>query len=152
MNNCNFVGRLTKDPEPTSLSTGKACCKFTIAVDKGYKDAQGNRQADFIPCIAWEKTATLVTQYFKRGSLIGVTGRLDTKSYEDNQGNKRTSYNIVVNNIDFIGGKAETKTEEQAPKEENTAPNSEAMDDKSTNEPNYELPDGGETDGLPFDV
>lgn len=105
MNNCNFIGRLTKDPEPKATSNGKTFCNFSIAVDRGYKDSQGNRIADFIPCTAWDPTASLITKYFKKGNLIGINGRMESNSYDDN-GTKRTSYFILVNNIDFIQGKS----------------------------------------------
>ena len=113
MNNCNFIGRLTKDPETKSTSSDKMLCNFSIAVDRGYKDSQGNRLADFIPCTAWGKTAELIADYFKKGSLIGIQGRLESRSYEDNQGNKKTAYAIIVNNIDFISSKSESKSPAQ---------------------------------------
>lgn len=139
MNNCNFIGRLTKDPEAKNTENGKVYCNFSIAVDKGYKDSQGNRQADFIPCVAWENTAKLITQYFKKGNLIGISGRLESRSYEDN-GSKRTAYSILVNNIDFI----QSKTEAQETKAEETTP---------TPPPEQiSLNDNIEEEGLPFDI
>ena len=66
MNNCNFVGRLTKDPEAKSTASGKGVVNFSIAVDR-YKDAQGNKVTDFIPCTAWDPTASLISRYFKKG-------------------------------------------------------------------------------------
>lgn len=110
MNNCSFVGRITKEPELKSTSNGKNFCNFSIAVDRGYKDSQGNRIADFIPCLAWDPTASLITKYFTKGSLIGISGRMESRSYEDN-GTKRTNYSILVNNIDFIQGKGGNKSE-----------------------------------------
>ena len=116
MNNCNFVGRLTKEPELKATSSGKSVCNFSIAVDRGYKDSQGNRVADFIPCVAWDPIASLIVNNFSKGNNIGVTGRLESRSYEDIDGNKRTIYSILVNNIDFIqGNKAPSKSEAQEP-------------------------------------
>lgn len=114
MNNCNFIGRLTKDPEAKATSNGKTFCNFSIAVDRGYKDSQGKRIADFIPCIAWDPTASLITKYFKKGNLIGINGRMESNSYDDN-GTKRTNYSILVNNIDFIQGKSESKSSIEEP-------------------------------------
>jgi single-strand DNA-binding protein len=116
MNNCNFIGRLTKDPELKYVGgDNKSLCNFTLAVDKPVKDAQGNKQADFVPCTAWGKTAELLSQYFNKGSQIGITGRFESRSYEDESGNKKTSYSILVNNIDFVGGKSERKPQAPAP-------------------------------------
>lgn len=106
MNNCNFIGRLTKDPELKNTSNGKALCNFSIVVDRGYKDSQGNKVVDFIPCTAWDGKAKLISMYFKKGNLIGIQGRMESRSYDDN-GTKRTAYNILVNDIDFIQGKVE---------------------------------------------
>ena len=147
MNSCNFVGRLTKDPEVKTSSNGKSFCNFSIAVDKGYKDSQGNRQADFIPCMAWDKTADLIFKYFKKGNLIGVSGRMESRTYEDN-GNKRTAYSIVVNNIDFIGGKSEVK-EDNKPQEETKE---EANPQMELNIPIDESIYEDSEEGLPFDI
>lgn len=118
MNSCNFVGRLTKEPEGKTTANGKVFCNFSIAVDR-YKDSQGNRVVDFIPCTAWESTANLVTKYFHKGDLIGLSGRFESRQYEDN-GVKKTAYSILVMAIDFIQGKAENKADAQpqAPKVE----------------------------------
>ena len=103
MNNCVFTGRLTKDPEIKTTQNGKKYINFSIAVDRKTKDSNGQRQADFIPCIAWNKTAEIIAQYFVKGSPIGVTGSLQVRSY-DKDGEKRFAYEILVNEIDFIGG------------------------------------------------
>lgn len=108
MNNCNFIGRLTKDPEAKRAASGKAYCNFSIAIDRGYKDSQGNKITDFIPCVAWDNTANLITQYFTKGNLIGINGRMESRSYDD-KGTKRTTYSILVISIDFIQGKSESK-------------------------------------------
>ena len=103
MNNCVFTGRLTKDPEIKTTQNGKKYINFSIAVDRKTKDSNGQRQADFIPCIAWNKTAEIIAQYFVKGSPIGVIGSLQVRSY-DKDGEKRFAYEILVNEIDFIGG------------------------------------------------
>lgn len=103
MNNCIFTGRLTKDPEIKTTQSGKKYINFTIAVDRKVKDSNGQRQADFIPCIAWNKTAEIIAQYFVKGSPIGVIGSLQVRAY-DKDGEKRFAYEILVNEIDFIGG------------------------------------------------
>ena len=103
MNNCIFTGRLTKDPEIKTTQSGKKYINFSIAVDRKTKDSNGQRQADFIPCIAWNKTAEIIAQYFVKGSPIGVIGSLQVRAY-DKDGEKRFAYEILVNEIDFIGG------------------------------------------------
>lgn len=140
MNNFNGIGRLTKDPEASVTANQKVFCSFSIAVDRGYKGSDGNRVIDFIPCIAWDPTATLITKYFHKGDLIGVSGRLEISSWED-RGEKRTRASVLVNNIDFIQGKKETKPEPTPP-----TPLEEAAKD-------YELPyDNQEDEEPPFEV
>ena len=115
MNNCNFIGRLTADPEIKALSSGKSLANFTIAVDREYKDGSGNKITDFIPCIAFDPTASLLAKYFNKGNLIGVSGRFESRSYADSNGNKKIFYSIMVNHIDFIQGKSESKPQAPAP-------------------------------------
>ena len=137
MNNCNFIGRLTADPEIKALSSDKSLANFTIAVDREYKDGSGNKITDFIPCIAFDPTASLLAKYFHKGNLIGVTGRFESRSYEDSNGNKKVFYSIMVNHIDFIQGKSESKPQEAAP----VAPRKQI-------EPAEDIDDG--YNGLPF--
>ena len=140
MNNCNFIGRLTKDPEGKTTANGKTFCNFSIAIDRGFKDAQGNRYVDYIPCSAWEATSNLVTKYFHKGDLIGVTGRLESRNYEDN-GVKKTSYSVLVNNIDFIQSKKEDKAEAPAPTPAPEAPTNQlAYEDLSSEDDEEEAP------------
>ena len=125
MNNCIFTGRLTKDPEIKTTQSGKKYINFTIAVDRKVKDANGQRQADFIPCVAWNKTAEIISQYFTKGSPIGVTGSLQVRTY-DKDGEKKFIYEILVNEFDFIGGSKSsadpetTQVTQAAPAEETT--------------------------------
>lgn len=97
MNYVGLMGRLTKDPELKQTSQGKSYCRFSIAVRKEFvKDG-----VDFINCIAWEKTADLISNYFKKGDRILLQGRINTGTYEVN-GEKRTSFDIVVSQIEFL--------------------------------------------------
>lgn len=115
MNNCNFTGRITKDLTLESTSGGKNFVRFTLAVSRG-KVKEGAQAADFIPCIAWNKAAEIITQYMRKGSLIEVSGRLTSRSYETQSGDKRTAYEIAVDNFGFLESrKAEQK--EQTPPE-----------------------------------
>lgn len=140
MNNCNFIGRLTKDPEAKTTANQKTLCNFTIAVDREHKDTNGNKITDFIPCIAWSPTAEIVFKYFHKGNLIGVNGRFESRSGEDTNGNKRTYYSISVNHIDFIQGKSESKPQAVAPE----------YDPRDVQEVDESIDSGNEYNDLPF--
>lgn len=101
-------GRLAADPEMRQTTTGKRVCTFRIACDRGRKDANGNSQTDWISCTAWDKTAEFVCKYFQKGSMIAVDGRLQSRSYQDKNGQNRTAVEIVANNVNFCGSKEST--------------------------------------------
>lgn len=125
MNNVNIIGRLTKDPELKYTRSETAYTRFCVAVD-GMKDSDGNTTADFIDIIAWKKSAELVTKYFRKGSRIGINGRLHTTSFETENGEKRKFTEVVVNSIDFLDPKkADSDTgssNEPEPEPEREAP------------------------------
>ena len=81
MNHFVGIGRLTRDPEVRYTQSGKACARFTLAIDRR-KSSDGNSQADFISCVAWEKTAEVISQYTGKGRKIAVDGRIQTRSYD----------------------------------------------------------------------
>ena len=101
LNTIILQGRLTRDCEVRYTGNGKAVASFTLAVDRAGKDGG----ADFIPCVAWEKTAKFLEQYFHKGDLCLVNGRMQSRDYEDKNGNKRTAYEVVVREVNFCGGK-----------------------------------------------
>lgn len=100
-------GRLTKDCELRYTKADKAVASFTIAVDKGGRDAG----AIFVNCTAWEKTGEFIDRYFKKGDMILVQGKLDSRNYEDKNGVKRTAWEVVVNTVNFCGGKSNNENE-----------------------------------------
>ena len=102
MNYVSLLGRLTRDPEVTYTQSGKAFTRFSIAVSRGTSNRD---EVDFINCVAWEKRAETISQYFKKGSRILVQGRISTGSYEKN-GETRYTTDVVVNNFDFIETRA----------------------------------------------
>lgn len=106
-------GRLAADPEMRQTTTGKRVCTFRIACDRGRKDANGNSQTDWIPCTAWEKTAEFIYKYFQKGSMIAVDGRLQSRQYQDKNGQNRIAVEIVANNVNFCGSKESTSTAPQ---------------------------------------
>lgn len=104
LNVISVIGRFVSDPELKSTNTGKAVTSFTIANDQG-KD----RPANFIDCVAWEKSAELITKYFHKGDLIGITGKLTTRTYDTDNG-KRKATEVVVNDVTFCTNKSESTT------------------------------------------
>lgn len=99
MNHVILTGRLTKDPEIRYTDSKKAVCSFTLAVDDG-RDSEGKKKAQFIPCVAWGKTAELIDQYFTKGKPLTVTGRITVRTYEKN-GEKRYITEVVASGIEF---------------------------------------------------
>ena len=113
MNNWNGIGRLTKDSEMTFLAgSGTAVCKFTLAVDRDFKNKNGVKEADFINCSMFGKSAEVLSPYLVKGKLVGVTGEIRTGSYEAKDGSKRYTTEIVVGKTKFLD-----KKEGQAPRE-----------------------------------
>ena len=106
-----IMGRLARDPELRQTTTGKNVASFRIACDRGRRDANGQSQADWLDVVAWDRTAEFVCKYFQKGSLIAIDGRLQSRSYQDKNGNNRTAIEIVANNVNFA-----------APKSANAAP------------------------------
>lgn len=100
-----LMGRICADPEQRVTPSGVATCTFNIAVDRSFCKAGEERKADFITIVAWRQTAEFVCKYFHKGSLIAVDGALQSRNYEDKNGNKRTAYEVVANNINFTGEK-----------------------------------------------
>ena len=104
-----LMGRLTAEPELKHTPNGGAACKFRIAVERSFARAGEEHKADFIDIVTWRKTAEFVCKYFGKGSLIAVNGSLQTRNYEDKNGNRRTAYEVVADNVHFAGEKTENK-------------------------------------------
>lgn len=101
MNKVILIGRLTKDPEVKNTANGIAVAKFTLAVDRRFKDANGQRQTDFISCLAWRQTATFISSYFHKGSKIAITGSIQARNYDDKDGKKVYVTEVVVDEAEF---------------------------------------------------
>lgn len=110
MNKVVIAGNLTKDPEKRTTQQGTSVTSFTVAVRRRFKNQGGNYDADFINCVAWRGTADFVAQYFSKGSRIGVVGSIQTRSYEDNSGNKRYITEVIADEVEFEGGKQQDRT------------------------------------------
>lgn len=114
MNRVVLVGRLTKDLELTKTQTDKSVVKFTLAVDK-FGDG-----ADFINCVAWNKSAEFLSQYAKKGNMVGVDGRISTRSYDDKDGRKVYVTEVVAEQVNLLESrKVESVSKEEVPSKEN---------------------------------
>jgi single-strand DNA-binding protein len=102
MNRVLLVGRLTKDPELRYTPSGVAVATFTLAVNRTFTNQQGEREADFINCVVWRKPAENVANYLKKGSLAGVDGRLQTRSYEGQDGKRVYVTEVVADSVQFL--------------------------------------------------
>ena len=106
MNKVVLIGRLTRDPELRYTSgSNAAVCNFTIAVDRGFTGQSGEREADFIPRVVWNKQAENVKNYLSKGSQVAVEGRMQVRNYDDQNGQKRYVTEVIANNVEFLGSK-----------------------------------------------
>ncbi len=99
-----LTGRLTADPELKTTANGISVVSFSIAVDRRYRSGE-ERQTDFINIVAWRSSAEFISKYFKKGSLIGIEGSIQTRRYQDKNGNNRTAFEVVANNVQFVESK-----------------------------------------------
>ncbi|MBK0348376.1 single-stranded DNA-binding protein [Aerococcaceae bacterium zg-ZJ1578] len=113
MNNVQLIGRLTRDVELRHTSSGTAVGTFTLAVNRNFQNQQGEREADFINCVIWRKQAETLAQYTRKGAQIAVDGRIQTRNYENQQGQKVYVTEIVVNNFYFIETRAQSEQRSQ---------------------------------------
>ncbi len=104
-----LTGRLTADPELKTTTNGIPVTTFSIAVNRNYRAGE-EQQTDFINIVAWRQRAEFITKYFKKGSLIGIEGSIQTRRYQDKNGNNRTIFEVVVNNAQFVESKRDGAT------------------------------------------
>lgn len=105
INNLTLVGRLTKDPDLKYTGNGTAVATFTLAVNRNFTNQSGEREADFINCVIWRKSAETLANYAKKGVLIGVTGRIQTRSYDNQQGQKVYVTEVIADNFQMLESK-----------------------------------------------
>ena len=105
MNNVNLVGRLTKAPELKQTASNTNVLTGTLAVNRTFKNQNGEREADFINIVAWRQTAEIIAQYCGTGSQIGITGRIQTRNYENQQGQRVYVTEVVAEHVDLLDGK-----------------------------------------------
>lgn len=144
LNKIILMGRLVADPELKATTGGLSVAGFRMAVDRNYQPKEGEKQADFIPCVAWRQTAEFIAKYFGKGRMIAVEGSLQSRNYEDKDGHKRTAYEVLVDHAYF----ADSKPQE----ERQTAPA--ASSQQAASPPQLQIPDAADPysdDGdLPF--
>lgn len=142
MNKAILMGRLTKEPELKSTQNGISRCSFTLAVDRRFKNADGERETDFINCTAWRGTAEFITNYFRKGQRIAIVGSIQVRSYETDAGERRYITEVVAEEAYFADGYQESKN---------------STNNSNTNNPNPFVSDeewaeyNDDTD-LPFDL
>lgn len=118
LNHVTIMGRLTRDPELRHTQSGTAVTSFTLAVDRDFKDKNsGETATDWISCTAWKGTAEFVSRYFQKGRMAVVDGRLQTRSYQDRDGNKRTAVEVVADHV-YFGDSKKKESEGNAPEDE----------------------------------
>ena len=105
MNKCIFIGNLTRDPEYQTTGAGVSLCRFSIAVNRAYSNASGERETDFINIVTWRGLAENCSKYLTKGSKVCVVGSLQNRTYEDKDGNKRYATDIVAEDVEFISSR-----------------------------------------------
>ena len=141
MNKVFLIGRLTRDPELRYTGNNTAVASFSIAVNRSFTNQQGEREADFINIVVWRKQAENVKNYLQQGSQVAIDGRIQTRSYEDNNGQKRYVTEVVADNVEFLGSKNSSNNSSNGSNNEEPTP----YDFGDTKEPK-----GTDVDSNPF--
>ncbi|MGC6769084.1 single-stranded DNA-binding protein [Enterococcus sp. LJL128] len=121
INNVVLVGRLTKDPDLRYTSSGSAVATFTLAVNRNFTNQNGTREADFINCVIWRKPAETMANYARKGTLLGVVGRIQTRSYDNQQGQRVYVTEVVCDNFQLLESRSAS---EQRQTQDNSSFNS----------------------------
>ena len=114
MNKVFLIGNLTRDPEARETPSGVTMCRFAIAVQRPYSSQDGERQTDFFECTAWRGLGETIARYTKKGNKVAVSGSIQLRNYEDNQGVKRTAVDIIVQDCEFLTPKSNGEFDEVA--------------------------------------
>lgn len=156
INRTVLVGRLTRDPELKYTTSGRAVASFNIAVNRQFTNSQGEREADFINCVIWNKTAENFCNFTRKGSLVGIDGRIQTRSYENQQGTRIYVTEVVAENFSLLESKNSNQNEqfEQNRPQNNgqnyqNKQNGQSSPSRNPNDPFNSMPDIKDDD-LPF--
>lgn len=115
MNKVFLIGNLTRDPELTETASGVKICRFAIAVNRNYSGPDGERKTDFFNCTAWRGLGETVARYAHKGEKVAVSGSIETRNYEDGEGNKRFGVDIVLNGVEFLTPKTSAAEGDKQP-------------------------------------
>lgn len=115
INNVVLVGRLTRDPDLRYTSNGSAVATFNLAVNRNFTNASGEREADFVNCVIWRKPAETLANYAKKGTLLGVVGRIQTRNYENQQGQRVYVTEVVCDNFQLLESRNVSEQRQQTP-------------------------------------
>ena len=149
INRTILVGRLTKDPEVRYTSSNIAYARFTLAVNRTFAGPSGEREADFIQCITWRKQAENLARFVRKGSLLGVEGRIQTGSYDDKDGVRKYTTDVVCDSVQFLEPKNQDQQQESnyVPRERNNNNTyQERQPERKQNTPSIDVSE----DDLPF--
>ena len=144
MNKVFLIGRLTRDPELRYTGNNTAVATFSLAVNRNFSNQQGEREADFINIVVWRKQAENVKNYLSQGSQAAVEGRIQTRSYDDNNGQRRYVTEVVADNVEFLGSKNSSNTSN------NTNSSSSSKEPTPYDFDKAESPKGTDVDSNPF--
>lgn len=123
INNVVLVGRLTKDPDLRYTASGTGVATFTLAVNRNFTNQDGNRKADFINCVIWRKSAETLANYARKGTLLGVTGRIQTRNYENQQGQRVYVTEVVADNFQLMESRSDNEKRQTDKPQQNTNTN-----------------------------
>lgn len=137
MNLVSIIGRLTAKPELRHTNSGKPVCSFSIAIERRFKDADGNAVVDYIDCVSWNNQAEFLCKWFDKGVRVGITGELQTRTWEDNDRKSRKVVEVLVSTVEFADGK----------REPNTSTNTNTYEEENINDDFIPV---GDDDDLPF--
>lgn len=129
MNKVILIGNLTRDPDYGETQSGISFCNFSIAVNRPYNDSNGERQTDFFNIKTWRGQADNCAKYLRKGSKVGVVGSLQTRTYEDNDGNKRNVTEIVANEVEFLSSANKSDDSDETTRAQRNRPELEPIDD-----------------------
>lgn len=129
MNKAILVGRLTKDPELKTTGSGVSVCSFTLAINRRFKNAEGNYDADFINCVAWRQQAEFISKYFSKGRMVGICGSIQTRTYDREDGQRVYVTEVVADEVSFVDSKSQTDGVSAPSANTNTSANSFSADD-----------------------
>ena len=121
INNVTLVGRLTKDVELKYTPANQAVAQFVLAVNRTFKNANGERESDFINCVIWRKSAENFANWAKKGALIGITGRIQTRNYENQQGQRVYVTEVIAENFQMLESRSQQHGQQQAQPQQRTA-------------------------------